>query len=91
MQPLCQCNVPVQTQIKPKHFTLHFTAFEALKSHFLPMLSEKRYPKSTNFYRVCSVYASTQTTPEPWIAAWASKRQFMQQHLLYVDSNCLLL
>lgn len=55
------------------------------------MLSEKRYPKSTNFYRVCSVYASTQTTPEPWIAAWASKRQFMQQHLLYVDSNCLLL
>lgn len=86
MQPLCQCNVPVQTQKKPKHFTLHFTVFKALKSHFLLMLSEQRYPKSTNFYRVCSVYASTQITPEPWNADWASKTQFMQQYLLYVDS-----
>lgn len=64
---------------------------EALKSHFLLMLSEPRHPKSTNFYTVYSVYASTPTTQSTGMLPGFSKRQFMQQHLLYADSNCLLL
>lgn len=54
--------------------TAFYCLSEALKSHFLLMLSEPRHPKSTNFYTVYasvySVYGSTQTTPEHWNAAW---------------------